>query len=268
MRRQRIHTLTLITALMLAFAATPAFAQAADSRGAHTHLAAQEIQEELQTDSFQIEIPEIDTNGRTFVGGGGPSFWGAFFELDALEAQLNGMATFDGDFQFSDRSVYLLKGGGGFGGRRIRTGGAGGGGNWTSPASEASAFDQVTLDFGMGGFQIESLIAEDAGFGLSLGALLGRGNWTLTLSRAVSGSFSEVAARPTTLKMSRSFWWAMPFVSVEYKFLPFVGLKLGGGMGATLSFGDWEVSTGTVAPGGPLKNTLFPVIQVMIVFGS
>lgn len=32
--------------------------------------------------------PEIDTNGPTFIGGGGPSFWGAFFDLEALEFRL------------------------------------------------------------------------------------------------------------------------------------------------------------------------------------
>ena len=268
MRRPQVRVLTLITALVVALAAAPAVAHADDPPDPSFRVAAQEEPDDAQTESFQMDIPEIDTNGRTFVGGGGPSFWGAFFELDALQAQLSGVAAFDGDLEVGERAVYLLKGGGGFGGRRVRTGGAGAGGSWTSPASEASAFDQARLDFGMGGFQIETLVAEDDGFGVSLGALLGRGNWSLTLSRTVSGSFAEVATEPSTLTMSRSFWLAMPFVSVEYKLLEFAGIRLGGGMGATLSFGDWQVSGGTVAPGGPLKSTLFPVVQLMFVFGD
>mgnify|MGYP006278145695 CR=1 FL=1 len=268
MRRRHIHTLTIIAALTIAFASIPTFAQPGDPPDETTTVVYQAVQEEPQTQSFQMEVPEIDTNGRTFVGGGGPSFWGAFFDLAALESELSDVAAFDGDLPFADTSVYLLMGGGGFGGRQVRTGGAGAGGSWTSPTSDGSAFDQATLDFGMGGFQIESLIAEDAGFGVSLGALLGRGDWSLTFSRNVSGSFAEVVAQPTTLQMSRSFWLAMPYLSMEYKLLDFVGLKLAGGMGATLSFGNWEVSNGTVAPGGPLKNTLFPVVQVMVVFGD
>ncbi len=268
MNRQHIRTMTLITAFVVAFAATPTLARADAQQAPDVRLVAQQAQGGIQTESFQVDIPEIDTNGRTFVGGGGPSFWAAFFQLDALESQLTDIAAFDGDLQVGDRAVYLLKGGGGFGGRRVRTGGAGAGGRWTSPAGEASAFDQARLDFGMGGFQIERLVAEDDGFGLSLGALLGRGNWSLTLSRTASGSFDEVVTEPSTLSMSRSFWLAMPFVSVEYKLVEFAGIKLAGGMGATLSFGDWQTSGGTVAPGGPLKNALFPVIQVMFVFGG
>lgn len=268
MNRQHIYTTTLIAALILAFAATPPLAQADTQQGPDFRFMAQEAQEGIQTESFQVDIPEIDTNGRTFVGGGGPSFWGAFFDLAALESELSNVAAFDGDLQFNDTSVYLLKGGGGFGGRRVRTGGVGASGGWTSPASEASAFDQARLDFGMGAFQVESLVAEDDGFGVSLGALLGRGNWSLTLSRTVSGSFADVVAEPATLEMNRSFWLAMPYVSLEYKLVEFAGVKLGGGMGATLSFGDWQVSGGTVTPGGPLKNTLFPVVQVMFIFGG
>ena len=266
MPRLNARTLMTTIALTLAFAAVPALAQSTDD--AATRFVIQDVQEQIQTESLQFEIPEIETDGRAFIGGGGPSFWGAFFELDELNEALDAVDEFTGDFQFGDRSAYLLKGGAGFGGRRIRTGGAGAGGQWTVPTREASAFDQATLKVGMGAFQIENLVNESGGFGLSLGALLGHGDWTLTLTRNASGSFSEVATQPTTLEMTRSFWLALPFLSMEYKFLPFMGIKVGGGMGATLSFGDWEAKSGNVAPGGPLKSTLFPVIQLMVVFGN
>ena len=271
MHPRKLSICALIVTLTLAVLTLPATAETgtdARLRDTAQETQVQQIQDEIQTESMQFDVPEFETGNRTFIGGGGPIAWGALFDLDRLEAALDGVAQFGGDLQFGDRSAYLLMGGGGFGGRQFRTGGAGGGGSWTSPTSAASAFDQVTLDVSMGGFQIESLVAEHDGFGLSLGALLGRGGWTLTLTRNVSGAFSEIADEPAMLEMDRSFWFAMPFASVEYKFIPFMGLRLGGGMGATLSFGDWHVSSGPVAPNGPLKNTLFPVIQVMVVFGS
>jgi len=250
----------------LAFAAVAGFAETDTDKS--IHWAAQQTPDAVQTESFQVDIPEIDTSGRAYIGGGGPSFWTAFFELDELEHALNDVAEFDSDLQLGSRSVYLLQGGSGFGGRPFRTGGAGGGGSWTAPASESSAFDQAKLELGMGGFQIEGLLAEDRGFGVSLGALLGRGGWTLVLSRNVNGSFSEVATEPATLEMERPFWLAMPYASAEYKLLPFAGIKLSGGVGATLSFSDWEISGGTVTPGGPLQNMLFPIARVTLVFGN
>lgn len=259
-------SIATVIAVTLVVAAVPSFAGADVDKS--IHWAAQEPPDGVQTESFQVDIPEISTGGRAYIGGGGPSFWTAFFKLDELEQALSDVAEFDSDLQLGNRSVYLLQGGSGFGGRPFRTGGAGGGGSWTAPTRESSAFDQAKLELGMGGLQIESLLAEDEGFGVSLGALLGRGSWTLTLSRNVNGSFSEVATEPATLEMERPFWLAMPYASAEYRLLPFAGIKLGGGVGATLSFSDWEISGGTVTPGGPLQNTLFPVVRVTLVFGN
>ncbi|MFB6284973.1 MAG: hypothetical protein ABEK03_00135 [Candidatus Bipolaricaulia bacterium] len=264
--KMRGWTFATIFAGTLVFAAVSGSAETDTAKS--IRWAAQETPDDVQTESFQVDIPEIDTSSRAYIGGGGPSFWMAFFKLDELEQALNGVGEFDSDLQLGDRSVYLLQGGSGFGGRPFRTGGAGGGGSWTAPASENSAFDQAKLELGMGGLQIESLVAEDKGFGVSLGALLGRGSWTLTLSRNVNGSFSEVATEPTTLEMERPFWLGMPYASVEYKLLPFAGIKLSGGVGATLSFSDWRISEGTVTPGGPLQNKLFPVARVTLIFGN
>ncbi len=264
--RMNGRIIAMVIAALLLATAVPSFAQA--NVDEPFQWAAQDPSDEVQTEPFQVEIPEVESSGRAYIGAGGPSFWGALLDLGALEQALSDVDAFDSDLQLGDRSIYLLRGGSGFGGRPFRTGGAGGGGSWTAPARDGSAFDQGQLQLGMGGVQIERLLAEDDGFGLSVGALLGRGSWTLTLSRNVNGSFGEVVTDPATLEMERPFWLAMPYASAEYKLLPFAGIKLGGGIGATLSFSEWEISGGSVTPGGPLQNTLFPVVQVTVLLGN
>ncbi|OGF57387.1 MAG: hypothetical protein A2Z21_05985 [Candidatus Fraserbacteria bacterium RBG_16_55_9] len=207
--------------------------------------------------------------GESFSGGGGPLLLGAFLDLSELEQSLQGIVKIQGDFNLGEnQSLFLLRGGGGFGGSTLRLGGMGMEGSWTFPVLGESAFDRVALTLGGGGFLMDRLIAETDQGGVSLGILIGGGEWRLHLSKSAQGSFGEVIRQPVSLELHRSFWFASPYLSAEFRMLDFVGLRVGAGVWATLSFDDWNVQNGPPAAGGPLRNVIFPALQFMVVFGG
>lgn len=86
MRRMATRIWIFAITIVLLIAAVPAFAQAGEDLA--PQFAMQDREEGLQTESFQFEIPEAADGSRAFIGGG-PSFWGAFLELDQMEQALN-----------------------------------------------------------------------------------------------------------------------------------------------------------------------------------
>ncbi len=203
-----------------------------------------------------------------FSGGGGPLVVGALLDLRELERSLQGIVEIQGDFDLGDQSLFLLRGGGGFGGPELRFGGLGLEGEWSFAVMGNSEFSRLTLKLGGGGFLMDRLIADTDQGGVSLGAVIGGGEWTVRLSKNAQGSFSEIVRQPVSLEMHRSFWFASPYVSAEFRIFDFVGLRASAGYWVTLSFEDWKVQDGPVAVGGPLRNVGFPFLQLMLVFGG
>jgi hypothetical protein len=102
-----------------------------------------------------------------------------------------------------------------------------------------------------------------------LGILAGGGGWQLKLIETVSGSFSDLVRDPPHfVDFERGFWFALPYIAFEAKLLDFMGLRMSGGYGITVSLGDWELPGGQPVPGGPFGSTLFPFFQLMLVFGG
>ena len=212
--------------------------------------------------------PQVDALGGAFSGGGGPIVMGAFLDLSELERSLQGMVKIQGDFNFGDQALFLLRGGGGFGGGRLRLGGMGMEGSWTFPVLGESEFDRIKLTLGGGGFLMDRLIADTDQGSVSLGVLIGGGEWQLQLSKDAQGSFGEIIRQPVSLELHRSFWFASPYLSAEFRIFDFVGLRFGVSAWATLSFDEWAVQNGPPAAGGPLRNVVFPALQLMLVFGE
>ena len=206
--------------------------------------------------------------GGGFSGGGGPFIVGVFFDLGELERSLQGIVRIQGDLDLGDQSLFLLRGGGGLGGPEFRFGGMGMQGEWTYPVTGESEFDRMTLTVGGGGFLMDRLIGETEDAGFSLGAVVGGGEWTLRMNKDAQGSFGEIVRQPVSLELHRSFWFALPYASVEFRIFEFVGIRAGAGFWATLSFDDWKIPGGPVAPGGPLRSTLSPLLQLMLIFGG
>jgi hypothetical protein len=203
-----------------------------------------------------------------FKGGGGPLVAGALMDLGELERSLQGIVAIQGDFDLGDRSLFLLRGGGGFGGPTLRFGGVGMDGHWSFPVTGESEFTRVTISFGGGGFLIDRVLQEFDYGGVSLGAVIGGGQWGLRFSKDTQGSFEQVIRQPASLELHRSFWFVAPYLSTEYRIFEFVGLRTGVGYWITFSFEDWKIQDGPAAAGGPLRNLGFPFFQLMLVFGG
>jgi hypothetical protein len=216
-----------------------------------------------------IYAPSAGAREGAFAGAGGPALIGALMDLSELERNFQDLIDIKGDLVFEDQHVFLMGGGGGFGGDDIRLGGFGGGGDWSFTSQEKAEFDHVSLDLGWGGFLMDQLLFEDQWGGLSVGLVLGGGEWTLRVSKDVQGDFKDLIIKPPLyLELHRSFWLALPYVSMEFRILGFMGLRVGAGYWLSLSTGEWKLPDERVVPGGPLKTMVFPVFQLMVIFGG
>lgn len=225
----------------------------------------------VQTGSWTIPEPRApyESEAVVFSGGGGPLLLAVKLDLSGLEQALDGLVDIRGDLNLGGQSLFLMKGGGGFGGGHLRLGGMGGGGEWTYAVRGESPFDQAMISLSFGGFLIERLMGQTGGVGIAFGAVLGGGSWTLEFSEQVQGGFQEIiSAPPHYLKLERPFWNVLPYLAVELKWLDFLGARVSAGYGLSLSFDDWKLPGGQSAPGGPLKSVGFPFVQLMLVFGG
>jgi hypothetical protein len=205
-------------------------------------------------------------------GGGGPSLLVALFDFTELEkALLPASPKFEGDLVLDKNKLYLLWGGGGFGGPgRLRFGGGGWGGEWTvSYPMESKRFDQAKLTVEGGGFTTDLLLADTNRLDLSVGVSIGGSDITLLLDNKVSKpDWDELIKGPKSLEMSRSYLMIEPYVSVQLRLTVFMGLRLSAGYLLQTSFGEWELKDETQAKNGPLKTLTAPVFSVMLFFGK
>lgn len=215
------------------------------------------------------ELPEY-WESRTFTGGGGPLLMGFLLDLRELNASLQGIMDLSSPLSVGGRQVLWASGGFGFGGSTFRFGGFGAGGEWSFPVRrEDTPFNQVRLSIGLGGLLAEQLVSETAFGGFVLGILAGGGGWTLQLLESVQGDFRDLIENPPRyVELERGFWFALPYLSFETLVFEFIGLKLIGGYGLTISLEDWKLPDGRPVPGGPLGMTLLPFVQFMLVFGG
>jgi len=223
-----------------------------------------------QTPSEEVFVFRVERSP-TFTGGGGPLLMGFLLDLTGLNAALQGLMDLSGSFTVEGRPVLWASGGFGFGGSTFRFGGFGAGGGWSFPAREGKPvpFDQVRLGVGLGGLLAERLISEEPWGGFTLGVLAGGGGWTLQLIESVQGDFRDLIENPPRyVELERGFWFALPYLSFETLVFEFIGLKLIGGYGLTISLEDWKLPDGRPVPGGPLGMALLPFVQLMLVFGG
>lgn len=229
--------------------------------------------EGLQTPAEEFEYPySYEGEGGAYSGGGGPLLLSALLPLEELERSLQGLAEIKGDLVWGGQSLFFLQGGEGFGGVDFRIGGFGAGGGWTyavsSPEALQQGIEEVSIELGVRGLLLETLLVETARGGLSFGAVLGGGSWELRLRGPVRGDFASLVQNPPRqLKLERSFWFAMPYLSFEWKAFPFAGVRLKAGYGFALSFEEWK-HDGDPVPGGPLRSAGFPVVELMLIFGG
>ena len=227
---------------------------------------------------FDAEDPQTPTEefvhpggiGGAYSGGGGPLFVGALLPLEDLERSLQGLVNIEGDVVWGGRSLYLLRGGEGFGGVDLRIGGFGAGGEWTYAVSPSgtSEMEEVSISLGLGGLLLEKLLAETEQGGLSFGTVLGGGSWELQLRGPARGDFASLVRNPPKqLKLERPFWFVFPYLSLEWKVFPFAGVRLKAGYGFALSFEEWK-HDGDPVPGGPLRSVGFPTVEFMLIFGD
>ena len=233
--------------------------------------------EGVQTPGEEFEYPydyyyEYGGAEGAYSGGGGPLFMSALLPLDELERSLQGLVDIEGDLVWGGRSLFFLRGGEGFGGFDVRVGGFGAGGGWayavSSPEAREPGIEEVSIGLRVGGLLLETLLVETARGGLSFGALLGSGSWELELRGPARGDFASLVRNPPRqLKLERSFWFAMPYLSFEWKAFPFAGVRLKAGYGFALSFEEWR-HNGDPVPGGPLRSVGFPALELMLIFGG
>lgn len=196
-----------------------------------------------------------------FLAGGGPMAVALALDLRSLNAYLPG-AGFTGDFVVGGSAVFVLSGGGGFLGNKLRIGGVGAERSWTTPLKDAQ-FDRAEFSFKYDGFLIEW-----AGTGISLGGILSSGTLSLRLSKLPSGGFASVIAQPQSLELRRKFFIVQPYLSTEFKLISLLGLRLEVGFLFGISQGDWKLSDGTKVPGGPLGTLSAPAFSIMLVVGG
>ncbi len=201
----------------------------------------------------------------SFFAGGGPSARALFLDFSGLNAHLSG-AGFAGDFKLGGNAAFLMSGGGGFIGDRLRIGGVGAERSWVV-SIDSPNFDHVELFFQYDGLLIESLMKARRG-GIAFGGVFGTGRISLRLSKASLGRFDEVIKQPNNLELSREFFIVQPYLSAEFKLLDFLGLKLEVGFLFGLGQEDWKLSDGTKVAGGPLSTIRAPALGIMLVFGG
>jgi hypothetical protein len=203
-------------------------------------------------------------------GGGGPMLMAALLDLRELENTLASLKL-GGDLIVADNKVFLLVGGGGFGGPgQMHYGGIGWGGEWTVKYNDPNnQFTQASLSLEGGGFLLERLLTSTQRWNLGLGCLVGGSDLTLRFDSKVSdGPWTEVVKTAKSLELTRSYFAIEPFVSMHVKILNFLGLRVSAGYLYQISFGEWELQDETKAKGGPLKMLSAPVFSLMLVFGK
>jgi len=208
-------------------------------------------------------------DGNPFNIGGGPVYLSALFDLSGLATSLHG-AKFPGDLSLGQRQLFLMHGSSGLLGSGVRLGGFGAAGRWSLPLQDSSEFDQASLSLHYSGLLLEQLAAtsQSVGVALSLGTVVGQGDWALQLSKTPTGEFGSLISHPLSLQLRRSFLFALPYLNLEFKLLPFAGLRMGGGWLITLSLDDWRLPSGQTVSGGPLQSLSAPVFQLMIIIGG
>lgn len=204
-----------------------------------------------------------------FSGAGGPLFMSALMDLGDLRKALPGFGL-GADLSLAGRDLFLLHGGGGFGGADLlRMGYLWSGGRWSLSVAQSPLFDRASLSLSYSGLLLEQLVSEGQNMGFLLGAIVGGGEWGLRMSKSPPGGFEDLILHPAaSLELRRSFWFALPYISAEFRLLSFVGLRVGAGFWGALSLDDWRLSDGQSAAGGPLKSAGFPVFQLMLIFGG
>jgi hypothetical protein len=217
-----------------------------------------------------LSSQQVEAREGAYEGAGGPALIGALIDFKELAESFRGLVNIKGDITFDGKTeIYLMGAGGGFGGDDIRLGGFGGGGHWSFGIGEKAEFDRVTLELGWGGFMMDQVLVDGRLGAVTVGMVLGGGGWTLQVSKDAQGNFGDLIVKPPLyLELHRSFWMAMPFASIELKILEFMGVRLGGGYWLSLSTEEWKFSDDRTAPGGPLKTMIFPVFQLMVIFGG
>jgi hypothetical protein len=205
-------------------------------------------------------------------GGGGPMLTAALFDFSELEKSLPPKSPeFVGDLVFDQQKISLMWGGGGLGGSgRLRFGGQGWGGEWTvAYPNESKQFDHAQLTIEGGGFLMDYLLMTNSRLSLSLGGVIGNTDITLVLDNKVSAnSWSEIVKGPKSLELSRSYFMVEPYVSLQFKFSSFMGIRVSAGYLFQTSFGDWQLEDETKIKNGPLKTMTAPVLNVMLFFGK
>jgi len=178
------------------------------------------------------------------------------WDVSALNAALEtaGYPTLEGSL--------FLYGGMGAGGEELRFGLGGFGGSLS--AHEGARVSQISLGFG--GAVAEVPFGSAKGFSLCAGALLGAGGAELLLRSRDYGSFGDALSAPSDLYLSRGFALALPYISLEFWPVGWLGLRAV--VGALIPFltSPWEAD-GTALPGPP-GSFGGPYLTFLVAFGG
>ena len=178
-----------------------------------------------------------------------------FWDLTELNAALDaaGYPTLEG--------FLVLYGGMGVGGADLRFGGGGFGGSRSASAGEKRA----ELSLGLGGASWEIVVLEGGGFSATVGSFFGGGGAELRLRSRAYGSLGDALAGPADLFLSRGFFLFLPFVSVEFWSLDWLGVRVTAGNLLTFP-GPWRAD-GIELPGPP-ETLGGPFFSVLVAFGG
>jgi hypothetical protein len=212
-----------------------------------------------------------------FGGGGGYSPGWYFPNLDQVNLQMKsfGVPTFS-------NSGFYTSGGSGFVYLgfipHLRVGGMGFGGSTTNSATVNGESRQVKYSLGGGGLTIEYTLPYFRDFGISVGAVIGRGDLQIELYKN-TGSFdwnntwNEIADTSTSnysRTMDDKYWIITPTINIDIPFQRFVNFRIGAGYQFT--FGDsWTIENGQAlnnVPSGLKGKSFFIQTGVYIGFFS
>jgi hypothetical protein len=185
-----------------------------------------------------------------FGGGGGYSPGWYFPNLDQVNQQIK---TF-GVPEFSNSGFYTSGGSGfiylGFI-PHLRVGGMGFGGSTTNTAIVNGENRQVTYSLGGGGLTVEYTLPYVRDFGISVGAVIGRGDLKIELYKNTgsfdwNGTWNEISNSPTSnysRTMDNKYWIITPTINIDIPYQRFVNFRIG--VGYQFTFGDsWTIENG------------------------
>jgi hypothetical protein len=212
-----------------------------------------------------------------FGGGGGYSPGWYFPNLDQVNLQLKSF----GVPEYSNSGFYTSGGSGfiylGFI-PHLRVGGMGFGGSTTNTAIVNGENRQVTYSLGGGGLTVEYTLPYVRDFGISVGAVIGRGDLKIELYKN-TGSFdwnsawNEISNSPTSnysRTMDNKYWIVTPTINIDIPYQRFVNFRIG--LGYQFTFGDsWTIENGQTlnnVPSGLNGKTFFIQSGVYIGFFS